>query len=508
MIFDAQFLNEQNLVFGGFNEEKDPRLGLGNFGPFKYEDEKDSLEKIRVGLIGDQSMIEKVKKILKIISNPVINNEKNKWLYPDFPGLSLKSNFKCSIDSSKNWEQTLLKSEVEKLIGVLDVNERIGKAVQLYMSKISNILSEDNTPNIIICCIPKDIEEYCGISEYTRGAKTPKKSDIEKQLNRFKQLNQKFLTDWGVNATIEEKKVFGYDFRNALKGKVMGLKNAVPIQLLRESTADAIIGFELTGVKVRQEPASFAWNFSTALFYKANGKPWRLAKLRQDTCYVGISFYRDKLSFNKEIETSMAQVFTHDGQGLVLRGNEVFIDERTKEPHLSEKQAEELLSDSIKKYSERAGRGPARVVIHKSTSFTEAEKRGFSKAIGDVKRDFVTISQRKGIRFMRQGNYPVLRGSLISLTNNHHLLFTSGYTPRIRTYPGHSIPQPLTISHDGDSQIKEICEEILGLTKLNWNTTSFSTFLPITLAFSHRVGQILSEVNKDSLLQHHYKFYM
>ena len=109
--------------------------------------------------------------------------------------------------------------------------------------------------------------------------------------------------------------------------------------------------------------------------------------------------------------------------------------------------------------------------------------RGFSKAIGEAKRDFVTLSQRKGIRFMRGGNYPVLRGTLISLTEDQHLLFTSGYTPRIRTYPGHSVPQPLFITHIGDSEIKDICEEILGLTKLNWNTTSFSTYLPITLAF-------------------------
>ncbi|MGY4884132.1 MAG: argonaute/piwi family protein [Nanobdellota archaeon] len=508
MIFEAQFLDEQNLVFGGLNEEKDPKLGIGYYGPFRYEEEKDSLEKIRIGIIADQSMMEKVKKILNLISNSVTNKEKNKWLYPDFPGLSNQTSFKCSIDYAKSWEQTILKHDIEKILEVPDVNERIGKAVQLYISKTSNILAEDNTPNVIICCIPKEIEQYCGISEFTRGAKTPKRTDLEKQLSQFKKVNQKFLTDWGIIAKIEEKKVFGYDFRNALKGKIMSLQNAVPIQILRESTADAIINYGSTGFKVKQEPASFAWNFSTALFYKANGKPWRLAKLRQDTCYVGISFYRDKLSFNKDIETSMAQVFTHDGQGLVLRGNEVFIDERTKEPHLSEKQAEELLTDSINKYTERAGRGPARVVIHKSTLFTDAEKKGFSKAIGGIKRDYVTISQRKGIRFMRQGIYPVLRGTLISLADQTHLLFTSGYTPRIRTYPGHSIPQPLKITHDGDSQIKEICEEILGLTKLNWNTTSFSTFLPITLAFSYRVGQILSEVDKNSILQHHYKFYM
>lgn len=508
MIFNAQFLNEQNLVFGGFGEEKDPRLGLGYYGPFRYKDEKDSLEKIRIGIIGDRSMLGKCKQILTLITSQIDNNEKNKWLYPPFPGLSKKSSFKCSIETSQEWEQTILQYDSDKIMGIGDVNERIGSAVEMYIAKIKNILSEDNLPNVIIVCIPKEIEKFCGISEHTRGAKTPKMTKLEKQIHNFRKANQKFLFEWGVTAKLEEKKIFGYDLRNSLKGKSMGLQNAVPIQLLRESTADAILNYDPDGFKLRQEPASFAWNFSTALFYKANGKPWRLAKLRQDTCYVGVSFYKDKQSGNKDIQTSMAQVFTHDGQGLVLRGTEVFLDEKTKEPHLSEKQAEELLRDSIKRYTERAGRNPVRVVIHKSTLFTDAERRGFSKAIGEAKREFVTLSQRKGIRFMRGGNYPVLRGTLITLTEDQHLLFTSGYTPRIRTYPGHSIPQPLFITHIGDSEIKDICEEILGLTKLNWNTTSFSTYLPITLAFSGKVGKVLSEIDKDATLQHHYRFYM
>jgi hypothetical protein len=109
---------------------------------------------------------------------------------------------------------------------------------------------------------------------------------------------------------------------------------------------------------------------------------------------------------------------------------------------------------------------------------------------------------------MRAGSYPVLRGTLITLSNKDYILYSSGYTPRIRTYPGHSIPQPLYITHIGDSEIKEIGDEVLGLTKLNWNTTAFSTYLPITLEFSQRVGQILSELEKGKQLQNHYKFYM
>jgi len=87
-------------------------------------------------------------------------------------------------------------------------------------------------------------------------------------------------------------------------------------------------------------------------------------------------------------------------------------------------------------------------------------------------------------------------------------LYATGFTPRIRTYPGLRIPRPLLITHHGDSEIKLICSEILGLTKLNWNTTAFSTQLPITLEFAHRVGKVLSELPADAKLQDHYRFYM
>ncbi len=509
---DATYLEEQNLVFGGMHEEKDPKLGLKYFGPYHFSTESLLLEKIRLGLVGNKSTIEKAKKIVGLISNLKESDETNKWLYPPFPGISKDTKFQCSIELSENWQATILDDEISRLVNIADTNERIGAAVKLYYDKIETIY-EDNPPHVILCMVPYDVEDFCGISERTRGAKTPKSTPLEKEIQKLKEQKQRFLSDWGINEVEGKPKLKGYDFRNALKGKIMDLPSTIPIQLLKESTCDAILNYERGKIRIRQDPASFAWNFSTALYYKANGKPWRLAKLRQDTCYVGISFYYDKLSFNRDIQTSMAQVFTHNGEGLVLRGTEVYVDEKTKEFHLSENQAGDLLKDAIDRYINKAGRTPSRVVIHKSTLFSKSEETGFKTAIenanANAKKDFVTISKRNnGIRFMRMGSYPVLRGTLISLSENEHILYTSGYTPRIRTYPGHSIPNPLLIHHKGDSEIIEICREILGLTKLNWNTTAFATYLPITLAFSRRVGEVLSERPKGKPLQNHYRFYM
>ncbi|MGB6464494.1 MAG: hypothetical protein WBF38_09775, partial [Nitrosotalea sp.] len=231
-----------------------------------------------------------------------------------------------------------------------------------------------------------------------------------------------------------------------------------------------------------------------------------------DTCYVGISFFIDKLHPKQEIQISMAQIFTHNGEGLVLRGTEVDVDEHTKQAYLKKDQAETLLSNAIAKYVQKANRTPSRVVVHKTSAFSQAEQEGFNEAIyklGKIFKDFVTIkSGSAGINFLRMGVYPVLRGTLIKTDENSNLLYTSGFSPRIRTYAGHRIPNPLRITHIGDSSKPEIASEILGLTKLNWNTTSFSTFLPITLSFANEVGKVLSELPEEKIVQDHYRFFM
>jgi len=184
------------------------------------------------------------------------------------------------------------------------------------------------------------------------------------------------------------------------------------------------------------------------------------------------------------------------------------IDRRTREPHMSERQARELLTEALRVYKHRAGREPSRVIIHKTTLFSQDEGNGFEAVIDPLARDYVTIGTNHDFRFARFGQYPVLRGTVIHLTDNKCLLYTSGYIPRLRTYPGPRIPHPLLITHYGDSEMREVCKEIMGLTKLNWNTTAFATYRPITLEFSQKVGRILSELPEGRLLQNHYRFYM
>lgn len=510
--FTARYIPEPDLIFGNRNEEKDPRIGLGQFGPFFHQDERTPLESIRVGIIGNKECTKLAQEILTIIEKPTASQKPNRWLFADYPGMNATSKFNCTLKTTENWNAVISDDlELRQLMRIENANVRIGKAVSIYLEKIEAIAQRDDIPNVIICTLPKPVEMYCGIGKHTRGAKTAKPSPIEKKKLEHRSNKQKFIPDFFDESEpkpeINEK---GFDFRRSLKGKAM--KYGIPIQIIRESTLNNVSKYDTMLTNTGEDLAAFSWNFSTALYYKANGKPWRLAKLRQGTCYVGISFFVDKLSPNRDMQTSMAQVFTHNGEGLVLRGTEVSIDEKTKKPYLTKDQSRILMERALRKYSNSTGNNPSRVVVHKSSIFSEDEQAGFNKAIYGLEisqKDFVAIrSGYQWINFIRLGNYPVLRGTLIEITNNEFLLYSSGFSSRLRSYPGHRIPNPLRIEHVGDSSNEAIAQEILGLTKLNWNTTAFSTRFPITIVFADEVGKILSELAEDNVLKDHYRFFM
>ena len=510
MILRSEYIEEPNLIFGYKREEKDPRIGLKYHGPYFYSEEPGpSPPQVKIGIISDANTTTSVKRLIESFKDPIPGSSTNKWLYPDFPGINLNTPIKCEFITSNNWNAGLKEMDVKRVVEIDDVNERIAAGVNLYRDAVREISIQDDLPHVIVCALPSSIEERCGISEWTRGAKSPQFTDLQELVVQMSREGQSLLDEWGFGIEEPAKPEVSdkdLDFHNALKGKVMSF--GIPVQLLLTSTIRGFFEERSNARRSVQEPATIAWNFATAVYYKANGKPWRLAKLRDDTCYVGISFFKNRLNPVPDIQTSMAQIFTHNGEGIVLRGTDVVKDGITGETHLTHRQARELMSEAMAKYQLKAHRDPSRVVIHKTSQFSKDEESGFDEAIGNRSRDYVGISRRCDFRFLRTGKYPALRGTMVHLTDDKCIMYTSGYIPRVRTYPGSRVPEPLLITRRGDSELSVICREIMGLTKLNWNTTAFATVLPITLEFAKRVGNVLSELDPGEPVQDHYRFYM
>ena len=107
------------------------------------------------------------------------------------------------------------------------------------------------------------------------------------------------------------------------------------------------------------------------------------------------------------------------------------------------------------------------------------------------------------------GEKPPVRGTMVRLPDRSVLLYTFGYTPYLGVYSGPRVPSALEIlEHYGDTSIETICNEILALTKLNWNSAKFCIKASITISFARLVGFILRNLPPDVDLDSKFKFYI
>ena len=124
--------------------------------------------------------------------------------------------------------------------------------------------------------------------------------------------------------------------------------------------------------------------------------------------------------------------------------------------------------------------------------------------------DLVALRRSK-VRLFREGSYPPLRGTYFSVGGDQHFLYTMGYIPYLETYPGSYVPEAWQITkHYGDTPPKQLCREILALTKMNVNNCAFADSRPITLSFSQMIGEIMKHIPENGDIQPHphYRFYM
>jgi hypothetical protein len=71
------------------------------------------------------------------------------------------------------------------------------------------------------------------------------------------------------------------------------------------------------------------------------------------------------------------------------------------------------------------------------------------------------------------------------------------------------VPRPLGFRCEETEQTPRfLAQEILALTKMNWNNTQFDNDEPITVKAARNVGNILKYVSENDLIQSRYSFYM
>ena len=105
----------------------------------------------------------------------------------------------------------------------------------------------------------------------------------------------------------------------------------------------------------------------------------------------------------------------------------------------------------------------------------------------------VRIAPSSALKLYTAREMPVLRGTALRVTKRRGLLWTKGFIPRLRTYPGWEVPNPLVVEvHRGDAELRTVMEDVMCLTKVNFNACVFADGLPVTLKFADAVGEILT----------------
>ena len=451
---------------------------------------------INLGVIGDKDSIDGFAEFLQRAQTPS-KGKADTLLHVSFPGLE-----KLKIKFNLDLKAEILSSELESLKKTKSFSDRILISEEIIQKKIKSLMEREPSPDLLVLAYPKIIDQYC-IEGAIGKRKAHKKTRLEKYIERKRAINQ--TLENFIDMQPPKMKYEPVDLRSLVKLECM--KYDIPIQIIRPSTCEP---FNVEKPK-REDDATTFWNLIIAMFYKANNIPWSVKGIMEDTCYIGITFFRDRRD-SSNVKTSLAQIFSLNTEGYVIKGDHAILDEKNT-PHVSGKEAFNLIKKAVDVYKRNNdGMIPKRIVVHKSSKYTVDEKEGFlAGAEGIPKRDLLAFGTRN-IKLIRWGKHPPIRGTMVKLPDNSMLLYTSGYVPYLEVYPGPRVPSPLEIlEYSGDTTMDIIGKEILALTKLNWNSAKFYIKAPITIAFSRRVGGILREIPPDmdpKEIGTKFKFYM
>jgi hypothetical protein len=507
--FLAGVLAEPLLAFGGSQEHVDPKTGLALYGPYCPPGlARPTLSNMIIGAVGPAAMIADAAAWVDACRGIITNTGAEPFLYPHFPGCRQDQlPFYCDLLFRDQWCETIRDSELRRALAQPIFEDRLMAVINLYLAGIETLKGREPQPDVVLLCLPQEVVDRCAVAAAgDQHVPVIRRASPKLVTTGTRQLEFMFAE---VEAE-DEGELVHRNLRRGLKAQAM--RHGIPTQIVwprtRRLTADDGGG---RGSRKSQDPATRAWNITTALYHKAGGIPWRLRHVDPGVCFVGVSFYRELHGPTPRLRTSMAQTFTASGDGYVLRGATFDWNEREhgNSPHLDFAASQSLVRDVLDRYK-RQNRGslPTRLVVHKRSRFWKDELEGFQSGAEQVPQvDLVALGER-GIRFFRPGDFPPLRGTYVKFSDQNFLLYTTGFVPFLRTYPGARIPQPAEVlEHFGDSPWDRVLSELLSLTKLNWNSADFAARYPVTLAFSSRVGEILAEV-PDDIFREEYRYYM
>jgi hypothetical protein len=316
-VVKLQIIEEPRLAFHQNKMHVDIRAGLSAFGAFDKGGAGVPIP-IRLGVIGTTATVDGVRDWLEQCKNGVASGEeKLTTLRPSFPGMT-EQVFGTSLELSDTATRTITRHELTAALGK---SEPLRHLTETFMQHARDLAGKSGL-HVMVVAPPPEV--------FALGD-APQASVSDPPIDELQEPAPEQLAP--SPSTL--------NFHDLFKAQAIDLQ--LPCQVLRPDTYGSSAAGRTRGRRL-QDKATTAWNFHTALYYKAGGVPWRLARQPSTltTCYVGVGFFKS-LAGDK-LMTSVAQVFDERGEGLVVQGGSASYDKDDRSPHLSAEDAQELLA--------------------------------------------------------------------------------------------------------------------------------------------------------------------
>lgn len=490
-----------------------PRDGLYLFGPC---DSQKRPGVTRYGVIGTREGVERFRrfstKMRGYIPVPVPGPRSRK-IEPQhvaFPGFQEAFNSEWP-EKPVAVIQDIQMDEIENTIRIQNRHEAIHGCVDLFVSRLEQ---EENRleapPSFWFVVIPEIVYELGRPqSRVSRMDAVAGTVTISKRKAEELKVAPSLFPEEHEGADIYE---YATHFRRQLKARL--LKSKIVTQILRETTLAPEDFTKANGMPLRrlEDSATVAWKLGTGAYYKGGGRPWQLANVRPGVCYVGLVYKRSDLSADVRHACCAAQMFLSNGEGVVFRGAPgSWYSPDTKQFHLDEASAIGLIELVIAEYRLQHDSPPKELFIHASSNFADEEWAGFEKGAGtETKVLGIQISDAyEDLKLYRMGNYPVIRGTALPLGDRSAYLWTSGFVPRLDTYMGPETPNPIMVRvQRGVCDLRGVLSDVMGLTKINFNSCLFNDRMPVTIRFANEVGDVLISAPMDGEPRLPFKYYI
>lgn len=463
-------LNEPSIYFHYQDEAKQsihPINGLKTLGPLEesFDQSNNGPAIVNLAIISPDFGFEKVKAHLDSLLNSVSPIWEREYL-KDFPGFDYVFKKHLIIPNTV---------QSEFVITIPDNDVSSFSAIQFYdylKSKIDKLALKSTDIDCVVIYIPD-------------------------QWKKFRELKNENTY---------------YDLHDSLK--LYCVKKGLRIQFIEEKSINY------------KDQAKIRWWLSLGLYVKSNGTPWKVKTDNTETAFVGLG-YAVRQNARDKVVLGSSQIFDGHGNGLKFLlqpiDKPVFYN---KNPFMSKEDAFRLVSNIRNTYHKiDPVIGLKKLVLHKTTHFTGAEMEGISNALEGIDNiellQIQQFSSWRAIKLIKNSKgkhefngYPIERGTVIQLDDFTFLLWTHGLIESQelngKYFQGkRGIPSPLLIKRfRGTDPIETVANDILKLTKMNWNGAELYKTFPVTIDFSKRLSVMGKQLEELGTKAHDFRYFI